>query len=66
MRARCGMVGRKIAQHLCHARGDPAVTSAPKERHIGRVVEEPVGLLQLVEVCHHLLSVAVQVLAIAR
>jgi hypothetical protein len=65
MRGAVGVVGGQGAQHLGHARGEPAVAAAPEVVDVGRVVEEAVGLLQLVEVGDHLVRVAVEVLAVA-
>jgi hypothetical protein len=59
------MVGGERAQHLRHAGGKPAVAATPEVLHVGRVEEEPVGLLQAVQIDDHLVRIAVKIFAVA-
>src|ERR1039458_1650442 len=59
------MVGGEIAEHLGHAGGNPSVAAAPEEGDIGGVVEEAVGLLELVKIGDHFESVAIEIFVVA-
>src|SRR5215469_4327971 len=59
------MIFRKIAKDLSHAGGHPAISAAPEEWHIRSMIEEAIWLLQLVEICGHLLRIAIEVLPVA-
>ena len=60
-----GAVLGQSVQHFGEAHSHPTVAASPIERHIWRMVEEAVGTLQLVEILHHLVCGAVDVLAVA-
>ncbi len=56
---------RQRAQQLRHAGGDPAVAAAPEKRRVGCMEEQPVRLLEAVEICRHGPGGAVEVHGIA-
>ncbi len=58
------MIGGQGAQHFSHSGGHPAVATAPEERHVGRVIEEAVRLLQLVEIGRHLQRITIEILPV--
>src|SRR5437660_8044235 len=47
------MILGKRTQQLRHSGSHPAIASAPEKRHVRRVIETSVALLQLVEICGH-------------
>ena len=60
------MILGKGTQHFRHAHRYPAIAPSPKERHIVGVIEESVRLLQLAQICHHLVGIAIEILAVVR
>ena len=56
----------KIAEEFRHACGHPTVAASPVERRIGSVIEEAVGLLQLVKIGGHRVGGAVKILNVVR
>ena len=51
------------AEQFCHSGSNPSISASPEERHIGCVIEEAVGLLQLVEIGRHFQRGAVKSLS---
>src|ERR1044072_1052083 len=56
---------RKVAQQLSHAGCDPAIAAAPVKSGISSVKEKTIRLLQLVEVCGHRQTRAIEIFRIA-
>ena len=48
-----GVIVRQLAEQLGHATRHPAIAAAPEEGELGPVIEQAVGLLELVQVGDH-------------